>query len=276
MRRRPYAWWRSAAAAVLLAACGRGPQTPPRATPPAFPPVILISLDTVRADRLNAYGYREFQTSPHIDALAADGILFENQISTAPWTIPAHMSLLTSLWPGTHGVTGSLRELQEHDAGYPVLADARTTLAEQLAAASYETAAFTAGETLAPHFGFAQGFSIYRTNMLKISDRSMEEMQTWIDAHGRRPFFLFWHTFEAHAPYLGTAFINRVLPPSRATDVREFVSTYGERMRAGTIHAARFEPMLRKRKGFGPRVCEALYLGAILDADRRLGEPSRA
>ena len=73
---------------------------------------MLISIDTLRADRLGCYGYSERALSPHIDELAGDGILFETHISSSPWTTPAHMSLMTSLHPSTHGVTQSFATLK--------------------------------------------------------------------------------------------------------------------------------------------------------------------
>ena len=98
------------AAALVLSACGQGEAPQPA---PAYSSeilnVLLISVDTLRADRLNCYGYEAHRVSPHIDALAADGILFENHIAASPWTTPSHMSLLTSLYPTSHGVIQSLQ-----------------------------------------------------------------------------------------------------------------------------------------------------------------------
>lgn len=254
-------------ATALLAAC----RAPRRVEPPTPSPVVLISLDTLRADRLNGYGYTARKVSPNIDALAADGILFENHISAAPWTVPSHISLLTSLWPSSHGVTGSLRELQDAEYTYQALSEARTTLAELLATHGYTTGAFTAGDTLAPHFGYAQGFTLYRTNMLKLHSGNVGEMTRWVDANRSRPFFLFWHTFEPHAPYIGTQFLAEVLPPAQAELVREAVERYGDRLRKGVVHAARFEPLLAKRNAFNRDVSEALYMGAVRESDRWVG-----
>jgi len=234
-------------------------------------PLVLISFDTLRADRLNCYGYARRTVSPNIDALARDGILFENHISAAPWTIPAHISLLTSLWPSNHGVTASLREINAEDDQYPVLSESRTTLAELLVARGYATAAFTAGDTLDPRFGFGQGFSIYRTNMFKLHAEPMREMEQWVAERRAEPFFLFWHTFEPHAPYLGTRFLEEVLPPDRAASVREAVERYGNRLRRGEVHPGRFKSILVRRDAFEPAVLEALYVGAVADADRWVG-----
>ena len=234
-------------------------------------PVVLVSFDTLRADRLGCYGYEAHVLTPHTDALARDGILFENHVSAAPWTVPAHVSLLTSLWPSSHGVTGSLRELREDESSYHVLSKARTTLAELLLARGYQTAAFTAGDTLDPRFGYGQGFATYDTSMLKLREENVGAMLEWVAAHREQPFFLFWHTFEAHAPYLGTRFLEDALPPPRAAEVREAVERYGDKLRRGEAQAGKFEHVLERRDAFTPEVTEALYRGAIADADEWLG-----
>jgi arylsulfatase A-like enzyme len=252
---------------AALLACEHGDD----ATPAGPTPFVLISIDTLRADRLNCYGYERRMVSPNIDALARDGILFENHISAAPWTIPAHISLLTSLWPSNHGVTASLREIKASEGEYPVLAESRTTLAEILVARSYATAAFTAGDTLDPAFGYGQGFSLYRTNMLKLHDEPMLEMGRWVAEHRDGPFFLFWHTFEPHAPYLGTRFLEEVLPPERAASLREAVERYARRLRKGEVQVGRFRSILVRRQVFEAAVLEALYVGAVADTDHWVG-----
>jgi hypothetical protein len=108
-------------------ACGGGGTL---ATPPN---VILVSIDTLRADRLNAYGYRERTLSPALDRLAGEGVLFENHISASPWTTPSHLSLLTSLSPSAHGVTAPFNVLMEgleHGHRYQRLAPEHVTLAD--------------------------------------------------------------------------------------------------------------------------------------------------
>jgi membrane-anchored protein YejM (alkaline phosphatase superfamily) len=251
---------------VALGACGgrddasRGPT-----------PLVLISIDTLRADRLNCYGYEKRTVSPHVDRLARDGILFENHISAAPWTIPAHISLLTSLWPSNHGVTASLGEINADEDEYPVLSESRTTLAEVLFAHGYATAAFTAGDTLDSRFGYGQGFSIYRTNMFKLHDEPMHEMGRWVAERASEPFFLFWHTFETHAPYFGTRFLEEVLPPERVGPVREVIERFAERLRKGEVQVGRFRSVLVRREIFQPPVLEALYVGSVADADHWVG-----
>ena len=112
--------------------------------------IILISLDTLRADHLGTYGYYR-NTSPHIDAFAKKSIIFENAVAQSPWTLPSHMSIMTSLYPSFHGVTKSDKRL----------ADEHVTLAELMQEGGYRTAAFTDGVYLRGLFGFSQGFRIY-------------------------------------------------------------------------------------------------------------------
>jgi arylsulfatase A-like enzyme len=260
--------------ASLVAAC-RGEK---RALPDAGGLVILISLDTLRADRLNCYGYAERAVSPNIDALAADGIVFENQITTSPWTTPAHLTLLTSLHPSSHGVTGSFRDLRtrlSRGRTFDRLPEARETLAEILLGRGYATAAFTAGVTLDPKIGFAQGFSVYDTTMEKLSADSVRKIEGWLDRHQGQKRFLFWHTFEVHAPYLQTTFLHDVLP---AEKTREVVEDLAARAHARDSHRGGYglRKVLEKHQAFTKQVCDALYMGGVRSADHWVGELVKA
>jgi arylsulfatase A-like enzyme len=256
-----------AAALALLAgsvACRR----------PAPPPnVVLISLDTLRADRVNAYGYRDRVLSPHIDGLARDGILFESHITASPWTTPAHFSLLTSLSPHSHGVTESVAWLLRglHGGGeYQRLADSHETLAEALARGGYATAAFTGGGTVDPSIGFDQGFDVYDTSMGKVTAERLAIVTEWIAAHRDRPFFVFWHTFETHAPYHDGAFLEEVLPPAKAAVLGGQLAPLG-RPEGPFLPEDVGEETLRAADAFTPEVCSALYDGGVLSVDRWVG-----
>jgi hypothetical protein len=124
---------------------------------PAPPSILLISIDTLRADRLNCYGYRRRRVSPNLDALARDSVLFEQHITASPWTTPSHMSLFTSLHPSAHGVTPISGDLLVRIGGrgrIPSLSKDISTLPELLRANGWTTAAFTGGVTLDPRIGF--------------------------------------------------------------------------------------------------------------------------
>lgn len=257
--------------ALALAGCREEPRPSAEAPPGA---VVLISIDTLRADRLNAYGYRARTLSPHIDALARDGILFENHVAAAPWTTPSHLSLLTSLYPSAHGVTGSFRdEATELAQGrdFEKLPESTVTLAEALAARGFATGAFTGGVTMDPKIGFGQGFSVYDTSMYKLSGENMEAMADWVRTQGQRRFFLFWHNFEVHAPYLETHFLPEVLPPAKVRKVRELLGPLEERVLKGRAIGKGAADDLAALGVLTEPVCEALYVGGIRSVDRWLG-----
>lgn len=118
------------------------------------PPIVLVSLDTVRADRLGCYG-GDPAISTHIDALAADGLLFTQAESVSSYTLPSHASIMTGQFPALHGATDVTDALDT---------DHSPLLARTLARAGYVTAAFTGGGYVNAHFGFAQGFDRYAMN----------------------------------------------------------------------------------------------------------------
>lgn len=165
--------------------------------------VLLISLDTTRADRLGCYGYAAAQT-PNIDQLAAEGTLFEQCTTSVPGTLPAHTSLLTGLYPFAHGVrlNGSYR-----------LDESYQTLAEAMRSAGYRTFARVAAMVLNREFGLDQGFEVYQDVRAPVSTRRRtgpaelpagtisDAAIGWLRAHRSDRFFLFVHYFDPHHPY---------------------------------------------------------------------------
>ena len=173
--------------------------------PPARPNLLLVSVDTLRADRLGTYG-NALPTSPRLDALAAEGVLFETVLSQSPKTTPSHATMLTSLAPCVHGLT-----MWEGTEARPVLSPRVHTLAEALRARGYATAAFTGGGPMDRSRGFGQGFARYR------EEQPIERAMRWLAKRPRgRPFFLFVHTFEVHDPYVPRAdLVEQFLPGYR-------------------------------------------------------------
>lgn len=267
--------WIPLAVAAALTACSEQPQPVRAAGSPANAPnVLLISVDTLRADRLNCYGYEDHALSPHIDALARDGILFENHISASPWTTPSHMSLLTSLYPTSHGVIQSFGETMKglRAGTFNALPEERLTLADALQTAGWATAAFTGGITLDPKIGFEQGFSTYTTSMYKLNDSNVKDMTDWLAAHRSGPWFVFWHTFEVHGPYLHTDFLPEKYVAARAEyDEMATRLADGESLGKHSNNNRAVQRFLKDRGIFKPEVCEALYLGGILSLDRWIG-----
>ena len=159
------------------------------------PNVILISLDTLRADRLSINGYKR-RTSPRIDAWARRlGVNFTQAIAHAPWTIPSHVSMLTGLEPVRHGVN--------YDQPVPT---SLTTIAEILRAEGYQTVAVTGGGYLRPEYDFHQGFDTFQYTPTSFEDGELtdglERVSSFLTSRSSQPFFLFFHTYEIHSPYL--------------------------------------------------------------------------
>lgn len=165
-----------------------------RVTPRPFagpPPTILVYLvDTLRADRLGCYGGRRGLT-PHLDALAEEGILFEDAVAQTSWTKPSVATILTGLPPVLHGVNTKQKRLP----------DTVTTLAEALRAGGYTTAAFTTNAYITREQGFAQGFDHFRFARARAHQVNRWALE-WLDSTpADRPRFLYVHTIDPHAPY---------------------------------------------------------------------------
>ena len=190
------------AAVALGSGCG-----PSQHRSPEYPgaPLILISIDTLRADRLPAYGYSGVET-PHIDALRRDSILFENAYTHCPLTLPSHLSMLTGLLPAEHGVRANL--------GYRFDGNVHQTLARVLRGQGYATGAAVSSYVLRGATGIADSFDLFDdavggdvewTRDLSLLKRPGGETArlalAWAESVSARPFFLFLHIYEPHLPY---------------------------------------------------------------------------
>jgi arylsulfatase len=163
----------------------------------AAPSFILITVDTLRADHLGCYGYFR-DTSPFIDRLAADGILFENAITTMATTLPAHTSLMTSTYPARHGVLSNLNVFEQ-----PVVTDGELRTAGQLLRdAGYTTAGFVSSPGLGVASGIGTGFEVFDApTTVRDAMATTSRVIEWLNASPPRPFFLWVHYFDPHAPY---------------------------------------------------------------------------
>ena len=168
--------------------------------PPAAPTssIVWITLDTVRADHLGAYGYFR-NTSPRFDALASESILFERAYSPIATTLPSHLSALTATYPTEHGVLANVR------AGGKVFTPSETlvSLAAFLEERGYATAAFVSATPLKSWSGIQRGFADYDTpeGMIRQGDQTVDLAIAWLKMHRGEKFFLWVHLFDAHAPY---------------------------------------------------------------------------
>jgi len=164
--------------------------------------LLLISVDTLRADHLGCYGYFR-ATSPVIDGLAAQGTLFELALTPMATTLPAHTSLLTGTQPAEHGVLANLR------AGLGQFTRTRglRSFAEHARERGYRTAGFVSGAPLASATGIAAGFEVYSepAGIERGAAETNAEFFAWLSGRDRRPFFVFLHYFDPHAPYLPPA-----------------------------------------------------------------------
>ena len=174
-----------------------------RASAPVSGPIILISIDTLRADHLPAYGYKQVKT-PAIDALAADGVVFERAYSHSPQTLPAHASLLSGQLPVETGVRGN--------AGFAVRPGERL-LPQMLRDRGFTTAGVVSSFLLRRETGIAQGFDFFDGDLpADAADSEIDRLQRdgaaseaiaerWLDSIGTSRAFLFLHLYEPHAPY---------------------------------------------------------------------------
>jgi choline-sulfatase len=200
MQPRNRRWLAIVATALSMWECRRSPAV-------SFPgaPIILISIDTLRADHLPIYGYRSVDT-PAIDSLRADSILFENAYTHAPLTLPAHASLMTGLLPPAHGVRDNL--------GYRLDGTQHPTLARVLKADSYATGGSVSAYVLRRATGISDGFDFYDDVKTTAADtesagtvqrpgrEALGALLSWIGEHQQDPhLFAFLHLYEPHLPY---------------------------------------------------------------------------
>ena len=254
---------RIAAASVLaLAAAGAPAACGPSAAPP--PNVLLVVMDTTRADRCSLLGYGR-PTTPVLDALARESAVFEDCWSPSSWTAPAHATLFTGLLPRNHGL---------HNGATLFLDERRTTVAEILRDAGWRTGCFTNNPFISPDHGLSQGFE---TTDLRFRDAARpypwapattEATLAWIDGvvGEGRPFFAFVSDMEPHAPYT---------PP---TDLERRFAEPG--LAAGALARARtvaFPESLGMGLGAVPlppeirRAMSSLYDAEIASVDAALG-----
>jgi arylsulfatase A-like enzyme len=197
--------FRTACALLFLLVVSCRPSSPP----PERPDIILISIDTLRADRLGGYGYPR-PTSPAIDAFSRECVLFKNAISQSHYTAPAHMSIFTALSPFVHRIDN----IEPQGETVSTLSPEIPSLVEVLASLGYATIGMHGGANLDPQFGFGRGFDSYTADFYdweKKQGADPRHLETVLNALRKRirdsrreggPLFLFLHHFLCHDPYL--------------------------------------------------------------------------
>lgn len=208
--------WCAAGMVVLLTSSGCAPNDAPSATDLNL---LVISIDTLRADHLSTYGY-PLETSPNIDRLARQGHRFEQAFTSMPTTLPAHASLMTSLLPTELSVqrNGAILSPQAH------------TLAEILHEAGYVTGAFVSAGVLGSRYGIDQGFETYdEVPGMRPAELTLPPALKWLRTHRDDRFFLFLHLFDPHTPYLAPETFRDKFgaPPSLEPPASEFIDDPG-------------------------------------------------
>ena len=166
--------------------------------------LVVVTIDTLRPDHLGCYGYSKIET-PTLDGIARAGVLFENAVTQTPLTPPSHASIFTGLYPTAHHV---------RDTGGFILPPSTTTLATILQQQGWDTAAFISSAVLKKLFGLNQGFAVYDDQMPKPgkghefkedaerrAGETVDRAVHWLEAQSGKPFFLWVHVYDPHAPY---------------------------------------------------------------------------
>jgi arylsulfatase A-like enzyme len=237
-------------ALVLLAACS--PDAPRQ------PNVLLISIDTLRPDRLGSYGH-ERDTSPALDRIAREGVLFEDVSAASPWTLPSHASLFTGRYPSRHGVKNHTTRLRR---GVP-------TLASVLRDAGYATKAVVNSHNLSERYGLNRGFQDFEYLPEQLEDRSipnrgaeiLAKARTWLEGHAQGPYFLFLHFYDVHTD----------LTPGAAYR-EQFVRPYEGEIDGSTKQLDDIRRGLGTLDEAGLRYLFDLYDAEIRELDDRLAE----
>jgi arylsulfatase len=258
---------RRALLAILVLAAGLGACTRREAPVPEGPNVLLVTVDTLRADRLGSYGFT-LDTSPRIDALAASGVLFERAVAGSSATAPSHASILASRFTREHSIGFGNGDTRLEDV---------PTLAGHFREAGYTTGAFVGNVVLRGGSGFERGFDVYDDDLPtaeknrphifeRIAEQTTERALAWLDESGGRPFFLWVHYQDPHGPYSPPSAFKgrfRVTPRPGEVPLPVLDDNSGER---GI-------PAYQVLDGLTlPSVYESRYADEIFYADQSIGE----
>jgi arylsulfatase A-like enzyme len=242
--------------------------------------VLLVTLDTTRADHFGCYGY-DRETSPAIDTVAADAVLFSRAYSVVPLTSPSHVSIMTGLHPLSHGVYRNSQSVPKE----------LVTLAELLKKHGYATAAFVSAIVLSGRAGIDDGFDVYSDVLahageppddprrrMRSADQTVNAALGWLSQHREKKFFLWLHLYEPHLPYLPPDAYGRKFDP----DYIAYKKRTEERLRPGPgpepregppLPHPQTRPMMRFPRAVEPAIVASMknaYDGEIAFADAQL------
>jgi arylsulfatase A-like enzyme len=243
------------------------------------PPIILLMVDTLRADYLGAYGF-DGDVSPNLDRFASESVVFRKCFSQAPWTKPSIASLFTSLHVPVHGLRShggrfgrsASSERKPRRPATDTLDEDVTTLAEALRAAGYATGAFIVNPWIRAAHGFGQGFDVFKTEgagNAVTAERPFAAARKWMeDLKESQAFFLYIHLMDVHGPYNA---------PEEDYDAVRRSRSLGDEQKLGKKQLAQMPPYLRRsawfpRESGSTREIRARYAAGIRAFDRRLAD----
>ncbi len=268
-----------------LAGCEKADDQEQAEAPPPpgpMPNIVFVLIDTLRADALGIYG-NPYAGTPAIDSVAAEGAVFHDAITAAPWTQPAMASLFCSRYPGAHGVTDyrlAFKAIYKKERpAVAVLSDTFATLAESLQERGYATAGFSANPFITEPFGFAQGFEHFDSSFAENTTPGSvvnEAALAWLrNRDPNTPFFVYLHYMDPHGPYEAAPevldpLLDRVeqMPDKRVLTPKELETlAYLRRPPKGATDIARHNRLSRYQEYWAAR-----YEAGVRLADRYLGE----
>ena len=237
--------WKPASTDKLRPRIEKRPEGHPQ--PQQTPNIIIYLVDTLRPDRLGAYGY-DRPTSPHLDRFAEHAYLFEYTVGQAPWTRPSVASIFTGMTPTGHGTTGRKEKLHEQIP----------TLTEILSHSGYATAAVFSNPNVSANFGFDRGFDKVAKAQPSANDATRQAIAWLEELDGDRPLLLYIHTSEPHQPYLPSEPYRQQLAP----DTQEIVEIFERNPRR----------QIWKPTASNLRQLNALYDAEIAENDAGFGQ----
>lgn len=216
------------------------------------PNIIFISIDTLRQDHVGAYGYKR-DVTPVIDKVASEGVRFKNSYSSAPWTLPSHMSMFTGLPPSVHKIDFDIKVLDKSIKTFP----------ELLKEKGYSTGGFISAVYLKHIYGYDRGFDVYKAMYGNGAEKLTDAGINWIKDRSDAPFFLFLHYFDAHWPYM---------PPVKYAEKMGIDTTEKKWQRYGRLAFLRnfSDPVIKMPDVIREKIIN-LYDSEILRIDTNIG-----